>query len=84
MYTIGHSSLAATVGARPVYGWQIDPFGASAVTPELLAAMGYKALVHHRINQRLTGRFLNVDELKDWSGGMLMSQGMLLWMPIGL
>ena len=75
-YTLGHSSLAATVGARPVYGWQIDPFGASALTPELLAQMGYKALVHHRINQRLTGRFLNVDELKDWSGSMLMAQGM--------
>lgn len=38
--------------------------------------MGYKALVHHRINQRLTGRFLNVDELQQWSGRMLMEQGM--------
>ena len=38
--------------------------------------MGYQALVHHRINQRLTSRFLNVDELKDWSGSMLMSRGM--------
>jgi hypothetical protein len=75
-YTIGHANLAATVGARPRYGWQIDPFGASALTPEVLSLMGYKALVHHRINQRLTGRFLNVDELQQWSGGMLTSQGM--------
>ncbi len=75
-YSIGHASLAASVGVRPHYGWQIDPFGASALTPEILSLMGYKALVHHRINQRLTGRFLNVDELQQWSGGMLTSQGM--------
>jgi hypothetical protein len=75
-YTLGHASLAATVGARPLYGWQIDPFGASSLTPEVLSLMGYKALVHHRINQRLTGRFLNVDELQQWSGGMLASRGM--------
>jgi hypothetical protein len=75
-YAIGHASLASTIGARPRYGWQIDPFGASALTPEILSLMGYKALVHHRINQRLTGRFLNVDELQQWSGGMLTSQGM--------
>jgi hypothetical protein len=75
-YAIGHASLDATIGARPRYGWQIDPFGASALTPEILSLMGYKALVHHRINQRLTGRFLNVDELQQWSGGMLTSRGM--------
>jgi hypothetical protein len=40
-YTIGHASLAATVGARPLYGWQIDPFGASSLTPEVLSLMGY-------------------------------------------
>lgn len=32
--------------------------------------------MHHRINQRLTARFLNVDELQQWSGGMLTSSGM--------
>ncbi len=32
--------------------------------------------MHHRINQRLTARFLNVDELQQWSGGMLASSSM--------
>lgn len=34
---------------RPWVGWQIDPFGLSATTPSLLAALGFEALVINRV-----------------------------------
>jgi hypothetical protein len=38
----GHQWLWDTLGVRPEYGWQVDPFGASTVTPTLFAWMGFK------------------------------------------
>ena len=48
--TEGHEYLNSLFGARPRFGWQIDPFGHSAVTPALAAAAGFEALVINRVD----------------------------------
>ncbi|KNC53232.1 uncharacterized protein AMSG_08714 [Thecamonas trahens ATCC 50062] len=50
-WTVGHAALAAAgVPGRAKYGWQIDPFGASALTAGLLAGQGFEGLVINRID----------------------------------
>ena len=43
----GHAYIRRQFGktAVPTIGWQIDPFGHSAATPRVFAAMGYRAMV---------------------------------------
>jgi len=36
-------------GVRPQVGWQLDPFGFSSATPEILKAVGINRLVINRI-----------------------------------
>jgi len=51
--TVGHRFLLDTFGVVPEYGWQVDPFGASAATPTHLAMMGFKGHVISRVDYRL-------------------------------
>ena len=51
--TQGHTYLYDRFGIRPRFGWQIDPFGHSAVTPALFRLLGYEAAVINRIDFRL-------------------------------
>jgi hypothetical protein len=48
--TEGHQFLLDTFGVTPRLGWQIDPFGASSVTPTLFSMMGFDGHVIQRIN----------------------------------
>ena len=48
---VGLDFLKQTFGIRPNIGWQIDPFGHSAVTPAVLHKLGYDGLVGNRISQ---------------------------------
>ncbi|EFA76619.1 alpha-mannosidase [Heterostelium album PN500] len=70
----GHQFLADTFNstklARPVNGWQIDPFGHNTVTPALLSAMGYKHLVLNRIGNEVKAsmRSSNADLQFVWRG----------------
>ena len=42
--TEGHEYVLKLFGQRPRIGWQIDPFGHSAITPSLFSLMGYVLL----------------------------------------
>ena len=53
----GHDYVEALFGVRPHIGWQIDPFGHSAMTPSLWALMGYDAMVINRIHYQTKKRF---------------------------
>jgi hypothetical protein len=53
----GHAFLLETFGVRPKIGWQIDPFGHSAMTPSLFALLGYDAMVINRIHFDTKRRF---------------------------
>jgi hypothetical protein len=38
----GHRFLWRTFGVRPLYGWQVDPFGAAAETASLFSLLGFR------------------------------------------
>eukprot|EP00474_Spongospora_subterranea_P010186 CRZ10644.1 hypothetical protein [Spongospora subterranea] len=48
--TVGHQYLQQAFGVTPKYGWQIDPFGHSDMTPSIFRLFGYDAMVINRIN----------------------------------
>jgi alpha-mannosidase len=50
----GHKWLNDTFGVMPRIGWQIDPFGNSAVTPGILSVLGYEGIVLNRIGTTLS------------------------------
>jgi len=50
----GNKWLNDTFGIKPKIGWQIDPFGNSAVTPSILASLGYEGIVLSRIGTTLS------------------------------
>jgi len=52
--TLGHQFLLNTFGVRPTKGWQIDPFGASSVTPVLEKLAGFDAHLIDRITDKDT------------------------------
>ena len=47
---IGHTFLNSTFGYVPKHAWQVDAFGHSAVTPELLRRMGFESLFFARVS----------------------------------
>jgi alpha-mannosidase len=47
---IGHSFLNKTFGIVPKHAWQVDTFGHSAATPELLRRMGMESLFFSRVD----------------------------------
>jgi len=50
--TLGHQFLLNTFGVKPNKGWQIDPFGASSVTPVLEKLAGFDAHLIDRITNK--------------------------------
>lgn len=48
--TEGHRFIWETFGARPRFGWQIDPFGGSSVVHEQFALMGFDGTVVDRVD----------------------------------
>ena len=50
-YEAGHDWLRGEFGVTPRIAWQLDPFGHSAVTAELMAEMGMEAIFFARMNK---------------------------------
>lgn len=48
--TEGHDYILKNFGVRPRIGWQIDPFGHSAATPQVFREIGLEAMVINRIH----------------------------------
>lgn len=66
----GHSYIRESFGSEavPKIGWQIDPFGHSAATPRVYAAMGYKAMVLGRPDWRMRDAMESDKTLEFWWG----------------
>lgn len=58
---LGLDFLRDTFGVRPNIGWQIDPFGSSALTVSVLNKLGYDALVENRISQNFKTKLSDKD-----------------------
>ena len=50
-FEAGHDFLQEEFGCTPTIGWQLDPFGHSAVNARLMAEMGMEAIFMGRINE---------------------------------
>jgi hypothetical protein len=77
----GHSFLNKTFDIpHPTVGWQIDPFGHSALTPTLMQKFGYEVLVVSRIDERLKLGQLHMEGNLEfmWKGADLGSQTAML------
>eukprot|EP01133_Synstelium_polycarpum_P010798 gene10798-12583_t len=46
---MGHLWLKDHLNVTVDYGWQIDPFGHSSLTPSMYAQLGFKAMIGNRI-----------------------------------
>ena len=49
---MAHAFLKNEFGVKPKIGWQLDPFGHSAVTAELFGEFGLETMVFARINEQ--------------------------------
>lgn len=49
----GWAFLQAQFGVRPHVGWQLDPFGYSAVTPTILEQYGFDTLFITRVGTQI-------------------------------
>eukprot|EP01133_Synstelium_polycarpum_P015071 gene15071-17840_t len=78
--TEGHLWLKETLNVTVHYGWQIDPFGHSSLTPTMFAQMGFKAMIGNRINDQIKNNFKSSQELDFvWEGsGTLRNDSQLL------
>ena len=56
---LGLDFLKETFGIRPNIGWQIDPFGHSAVTVSVQHKLGYEVLIGNRISNNLKDKMRN-------------------------
>lgn len=57
----GLDFLKETFNVRPKIGWQIDPFGSSALTVSVLHKLGYEVLVENRISQNFKNQLKKED-----------------------
>lgn len=71
--TIGHEFIAEEFGLEyvPLIGWQIDPFGASAVTPILFKSMDFKYHVIDRVDYPLKDQWRSEGRLEFMWNGLL-------------
>jgi alpha-mannosidase II len=71
----GHDFLLKTFGIRPKIGWQIDPFGHSAMTASLFAMFGYDAMVINRIHYDTKKRYKATRHMEFlWEGAKLSDE----------
>lgn len=49
----GLKFLNETFNKKPRFGWQIDPFGNSAVTPSVWSKIGYEGIILNRVGTTL-------------------------------
>jgi hypothetical protein len=68
--------IESTFGVRPKIGWQIDPFGNSAVTPSILSILGYEGIVLSRIGTTFDYD-LEISQNSEfiWEGAKMDSEG---------
>jgi lysosomal alpha-mannosidase len=65
----GWAFLQEHFGVRPHIGWQLDPFGYSAVTPSLLESYGFDALFVTRVGTQVKERLKSEGHLQFiWKG----------------
>ncbi|XDA77733.1 hypothetical protein R6Z07M_007825 [Ovis aries] len=62
--TEGHGFLYETFGIWPQFSWQVDSFGASAMTPTLFALAGFNAHIISRIDYDLKEIMKNDQEMQ--------------------
>jgi hypothetical protein len=66
---LGLDFVHENFGVKPSIGWQIDPFGASASTVSILHKLGYKKLVHNRVDNKIKIQMRNSDGFSfNWQG----------------
>lgn len=71
---LGIDFLRDTFGVRPNIGWQIDPFGSTAVTVSVLYKLGYDALVENRISSNFKSKLSQEDGFNFFWEGHQVSQ----------
>ncbi|CAK9013700.1 3-1, partial [Durusdinium trenchii] len=85
--SVGHEWLEKHLGVRPRVAWQIDSAGHSDVTPGLLSAMGFDALIINRVHYRVKQQFKAQKHLEfvwrgsDLSGGRDKHGSAETWQP---
>lgn len=77
---MGHDYLNRNLGIHKVrVAWQIDPFGYSAMTPSLMAKMGYEYFLINRIDQRFKNQLIEEAGLEFiWEGSDLGGDNKIL------
>ena len=74
----GHDYIHSIFGVRPHIGWQIDPFGHSALTPSLWSLMGYDAMVINRIHYLTKKQYKSTKSMEFvWQGSRLSNHNEL-------
>ncbi|EFA77646.1 alpha-mannosidase [Heterostelium album PN500] len=72
--TEGHIWIAKHFNRTVEYGWQIDPFGHSSLTPTLFAQLGFKAMIGNRITDKAKEVMRDVRQLDFiWEGSALLA-----------
>ncbi|EGC39652.1 hypothetical protein DICPUDRAFT_96508 [Dictyostelium purpureum] len=67
--TQGHMWIKDTFNVTVQYGWQIDPFGYSSLTPTLFSRMGIKGLIINRISYNVKNYMKKKREMEFlWKG----------------
>uniref|UniRef100_A0AC11CGL8 Uncharacterized protein n=1 Tax=Ovis aries TaxID=9940 RepID=A0AC11CGL8_SHEEP len=72
--TEGHGFLYETFGIWPQFSWQVDSFGASAMTPTLFALAGFNAHIISRIDYDLKEIMKNDQFVRRGSRSLLAQQ----------
>ncbi|EGC39653.1 hypothetical protein DICPUDRAFT_45100 [Dictyostelium purpureum] len=67
--TQGHMWLKDNFNVTVHYGWQIDPFGYSSLTPTLFSKMGFKGLIINRVSDSVRQYMKNTQQMDFlWKG----------------
>ena len=70
---LGLDMMNHTFGKRPTIGWQIDPFGHSAVTVSNFHKLGYDAFIGDRMSSEIKAKLQNNDGLQFYFEGHQVS-----------
>ncbi|CAI2376267.1 unnamed protein product [Moneuplotes crassus] len=70
----GLTFLRETFDVRPTIGWQIDPFGSSALTVAVLSKLGYDSLVENRMSKNYKDKLAKEDGFNFYWQGHQVSE----------